>query len=105
MKSILKIAILMSLAMAAIYLTFCQPVNNAPLSQWCRSMILSKATGAFLFFALGRLYSNWKNDPWILRYENWSMKGSQQNSLSQKKNKTIFKATGPVTSREAARPA
>lgn len=73
-KSIIHIAILISLFCTAMICIFSEPAENS--TRWFFEFFVSKGFGAACIWSLTKLYPRWsKTDKWIARYEAWCMKG------------------------------
>lgn len=72
-KSIIRIAILVSLFTCAVICLLSEPSDGA---EWLSALIVSKGICAACIWTLSRLYPRWsKTDRWIARYDAWCMKG------------------------------
>lgn len=72
-KSIIRIAILISLFCTAMICIFSEPVSE---KRWFFDFFVSKGLGVICIWSLTKLYPRWsKIDKWIALYEAWSMKG------------------------------
>ena len=74
-KSIIRIAILLALFSATVYLIFSQPDDYS--QSWMDEFIISKVSGAICAIAFAMLYRIWKSDKWIRRYIAWCNKGAK----------------------------
>lgn len=72
-KSIIRIAILFSLLMAAVVCMLSEPTGE---SRWFFDFFVSKGLGVICFWALAKLYPRWsRDDKWVAKYHKWCMKG------------------------------